>query len=248
MITIGSLFSGIGGFELGLERAIPNSKTIWQVEQDSFCQKILKKHWPNAKLYNDVKEVGAHNLEAPDIICGGFPCTDLSVCSRTRKGIHDGKESSLWFEMWRIISELRSKIIILENVPGIFTMGIREVLGGLATIGYNAEWQIVSARKEGRAPQIRRRVFIVAYPQRTQTRAKDPIQAGRVPFILSDTRKRRETTYWEKIQNPPGLCKLAYGIPNRMDRLRALGNAMVPQCSEWVGKQILNSGLLNDLF
>mgnify|MGYP001171117154 CR=1 FL=1 len=81
MYKIGSLFSGIGGFELGLERAIP-SETIWQVEQDKFCQSILKKHWPNAKIYDDVRNITKDNVEVPDIICGGFPCQDISVAGK----------------------------------------------------------------------------------------------------------------------------------------------------------------------
>ena len=108
MIRIGSLFAGIGGFELGLERAISGSETIWQVEREPFCQKVLKKHWPNATIYDDVRTVGSHNLESVDILCGGFPCQDISTAGKG-KGL-EGEKSGLWFEMLRIISELRPRV------------------------------------------------------------------------------------------------------------------------------------------
>ena len=120
MYKIGSLFSGIGGFELGLERAIP-AETIWQVEQDKFCQRILKKHWPKAKIYNDVRNITKDNVEPVDILCGGFPCQDISIAGKT-KGLK-GEKSGLWWEMWRIISELRPRIAVLENVANILRLG-----------------------------------------------------------------------------------------------------------------------------
>jgi len=95
MIKIGSLFAGIGGFELGLERAIPGAETIWQVEQNKYCQSILKKHWPNATIYDDVRNITQHNVEAVDILCGGFPCQDISTAGKGR-GLH-GKKSGLWW-------------------------------------------------------------------------------------------------------------------------------------------------------
>ena len=127
MLKLGSLFSGIGGFELGLERAIPNLETVWQVEQDKFCQKILHKHWPNALIYDDVCTVGKHNLEPVDIICGGFPCQDISTAGK-QGGIH-AERSGLWWEMHRIIGDLRPRVAVLENVPNLITLGMPEVLG-----------------------------------------------------------------------------------------------------------------------
>ena len=165
MIKIGSCFSGIGGFELGLERAIPGAKTAWQIEQNKFCQKVLAKHWPNAVIYDDIKTVNTAELEKVDLLCGGFPCQDLSYAGN-RKGLHDGKKSSLWFDMLKIISDIRPRVVCLENVPGIFTLGIGTVLGGLAKIGYNAEWQIIQASDFG-APHRRKRWFAIAYPLRS---------------------------------------------------------------------------------
>ena len=344
MYKIGSLFSGIGGFELGLERAIP-SETIWQVEQDKFCQSILKKHWPNAKIYDDVRNITKENVEVPDIICGGFPCQDLSVAGK-QGGIR-GEKSGLWWEMWRIISELsegqKKPIVVLENVSNIIRLGGREVLGSLAQIGYNAEWTTIRASDFG-APHRRERWFCVAYPknlprletnkktmpvgsggetrknisfsdrginatypdsvrpqkQSTQSEPtqwktpKMPKHGNRSNVYATDTnrdsepsRPKHETplertssnskrerikkqsidtitmekrhftkrtsskngrvhskNYWEQNAPESPLCNVDDGISQRVARLKALGNAIVPQCSEWIGKQIWESGIL----
>jgi len=160
MLTIGSLFSGIGGLELGLERA-GLGPVKWQVEIDDYAIKVLKKHWPDVKRYRDVKEVGKHNLEPVDLICGGFPCQDVSVAGK-RAGIKEGTRSGLWFEMHRIIGELRPRYALIENVPGLVsTGGLESVLCDLAEIGYDAEWMYLSATEVG-APHLRKRIFILA--------------------------------------------------------------------------------------
>ena len=170
MITIGSLFSGIGGFELGLERAIPNSKTIWQVEQNKYCQGILKKHWPEAIIHNDIREVNHENVHPVNIICGGFPCQGVS-CAGQGKGIEGDKRSGLWGEMYRLIDELRPRVAVMENVPALLWKGrgMHVVMSNLAQIGYNAEWTVISARQFG-APHLRKRIFIVAYPMQIRPR------------------------------------------------------------------------------
>ena len=122
MITIGSLFSGIGGFELGLERAIPNSKTIWQCEQNKFAKQVLNKHWPDVPIYDDIKEIKHGTIDLVDIICGGFPCQDISQAGKG-KGIANGERSGLWFEMLRIINMVRPRIAIAENVTAITQKG-----------------------------------------------------------------------------------------------------------------------------
>ena len=308
MIKIGSLSSGIGGFELGLERAIPGSHTVWQVEQDKFCRRVLRRHWPASKLYDDVVGVVGNNLEKVDIICGGFPCQDLSFAGK-RKGL-DGDKSGLWWEMWRIVSELRPRVVCVENVAGLFTLGIREVLGSLAEIGYDAEWQVISAAQCG-APHLRRRVFIVAYPSQGQSRQDQSVSTGRLSFDaqnnevasnsngngcgqarngrvspINDLSQRRKEIqqgrssqstntnktftpgirqsvrveekrskfdntfyktgfeYWQTTQAPSPICRVDDGIPNRLAKLRALGNSIVPQCTEWIGRRIMEAGLL----
>ena len=241
MMKLGSLFSGIGGFELGLERAIPGLETIWQVEQEKFCQRVLKKHWPNAEIFDDVKTVGKHNLKPVDILCGGFPCQDISIAGK-KGGIY-AKKSGLWWEMHRIISELQPRIAVMENVPNLLTLGMPEVLGSLAEIGYDAEWCIVSASQFG-APHLRKRIFIVAYSRSTRcqgNRKQKRLQKSQTRkesvTMFSNTRDSR-STYWEKTETPSTICYLDDGIPNRLARLRSLGNAIVPECSEFIGQQI----------
>tara|TARA_R110000824_G_scaffold395256_2_gene595761 strand:- start:774 stop:1505 length:732 start_codon:yes stop_codon:yes gene_type:complete len=240
-IKIGSLFSGIGSLELGLERSIPNSETVWQVEQDKFCQSILAKHWPDAQLYNDVCDVGVHNLEPVDLICGGFPCQDIAICGK-QGGIY-GERSGLWWEMQRIISELRPRVVVVENVPNLYVLGMREVLGSMAEIGYDAEWTTISAAQCG-APHKRNRVWIVAYP----TGQRLPRQRQCQPPINSKTYENWETSQFihaVQIGAVPYMCRDHNGATNRVDKLKALGNSIVPQCSEWIGQQIINAKLLD---
>lgn len=276
-VKIGSLFAGIGGFELGLERSIKDSETIWQVEQDPFCQRILKKHWPNAKIYNDVRTVGAHNLAPIDLLCGGFPCQDISLAGKQR-GIY-GKKSGLWFEMLRLINELRPRVVVMENVAAITFHGGAEVIASLAAIGYDAEWLVISARNFG-APHLRKRWFCVAYPYGIRP---GKTQHGRLASQISlqsevfERRQKNEFTnpdsshckrnkpaegpqakrfmdyfeassFWRSGYSGPKILRVAYGVSSRMDRnrLKALGNAIVPQCSEFIGKYINESGILNN--
>jgi len=161
-VKIGSLFSGVGGLELGLEAAIPGARTVWQVEQAAYTRSVLAKHWPNARRYRYVQTVAAHpdQLEPVDIICGGFPCTDISVAGKGA-GL-DGKSSSLWWPMLRIIHHVRPSFVVVENVSALRRRGLREVLGGLAVCGYDAEWSLLSASDVG-APHLRKRLFIIAW-------------------------------------------------------------------------------------
>jgi len=162
MLTFGSLFAGIGGFDLGFERAGMTCK--WQVEIDDYCQRVLEKHWPNVARYEDVRECGAENLEPVDLICGGFPCQDLSVAGK-RRGIH-GEQSGLFFEFVRLACELRPAWLVIENVPGLLSsndgrdMGI--VIGTLEDAGYMGAWRVLDSQWFGVA-QRRRRLFIVCH-------------------------------------------------------------------------------------
>lgn len=156
----GSLFSGIGGIDLGFEMA--DIKTSWTCEIDDWANELLQKRFPNAKHYRDVQKIGKDNLESVDIISGGFPCQDISVAGKGA-GL-DGKRSGLWFEMWRIISELQPRWVLIENVANLLNKGGIRVLQDLAEIGYDAEWQIISARDVG-ARHLRKRLWIIAYRQ-----------------------------------------------------------------------------------
>lgn len=245
MMTIGSLFSGIGGLELGLERAL-GAETIWQVEQDDYCRRVLAKHWPAAdRSITDVCEAGAGNLIKPDLICGGFPCQGISVAG-LRRGLED-ERSKLWWEFYRILGELRPSIVVLENVPAIVAAGIAGVvIGKLSEIGYDCEWQIISAKQMG-APHIRRRWFCIGYLSDSER------------FQLWDEPRRSRWEDWsdsdESSNHGKAEClagrtsgdawpsqsrvfRVAHGVSNRMDRLRALGNAVVPACSYEVGLRI----------
>lgn len=266
-VKIGSLFAGIGGFELGIERAIPNSETIWQVEQNPFCQSILSKHWTKAKIYNDVRDITINNVEPVDVLLGGFPCQDISLAGK-QLGVNDGKKSSLWWDMWRIIGELRPRVVIMENVANIIRLGGADVIGSLAQIGYDCEWTVISAQQFG-APHLRERWFCVAYSNSSndRNRTKIPIsmeERGSDEYGISDRSQSVSTLWnnkspsdWRGVGCQSAICRVDDGLSTGMDRskhnkirqerLKALGNAIVPQCSQWVGEQVLKSGLLDDL-
>ena len=161
-MRIGSLFSGIGGLELGLEAAISGAYTVWQVEQADYPRAVLARHWPNATRYRYVQTVAAEpdSVESVDLICGGFPCTDISVAG-LGAGI-DGDASGLFWTMLYIINAKRPKFVVLENVAALRKRGLSAVLGGLAAIGYDAEWSTLSAADVG-APHLRRRLFLIGW-------------------------------------------------------------------------------------
>ena len=159
-LTVGSLFSGIGGFDLGLERA--GVRPLWMCEIDRACQGVLRRHWPGVPIYDDVTRLSTDNLVRPDVLCGGFPCQDVSVAGR-RAGLV-GERSGLWYEFLRVIESLRPRWVVIENVPGLLSSnGGRDfavVLRGLVECGYGVTWRVLDAQYFGVA-QRRRRVFIV---------------------------------------------------------------------------------------
>lgn len=156
--TIGSLFSGIGGLELGLERAL-GARVAWQVEIDPFCRRVLTKHWPDVPKHEDVRSVSSANLPRVDLICGGFPCQDISVAGKG-EGLK-GARSGLFYEYMRIVRDLRPSVIVMENVSALRSRGFEEVARELATCGYDAEWDCIPASAVG-APHRRDRIFVVA--------------------------------------------------------------------------------------
>ena len=160
-LTVGSLFSGIGGFDLGLERA--GHRVLWQVEVDKRCRQVLRRHWPDVDLYEDVRDVGRTNLTPVDLICGGFPCQDLSVAGR-RAGL-DGARSGLWFEFHRIVHGLRPTWVLVENVPGLRSSDeggdLALIIRGLAELGYVGAWRSPDSQYFGLA-QRRERIYLLA--------------------------------------------------------------------------------------
>ena len=159
-LTIGSLFSGIGGLELGLERA--GMKVLWQSEIDDDARAVLKQHWPDTHCYEDVRDV--KSAKSIDVICGGFPCQDYSDAGR-RSGLA-GDRGALWWEMHRVIAECRPTWVIAENVPGIITSrggrDFLEIVRSLVQLGYGVTWATLDSQYFG-VPQRRRRLFIVGH-------------------------------------------------------------------------------------
>lgn len=154
-LTVGSLFSGIGGFDLGLERA--GMKVIWQLEKDPFCLEILKKHWPDVKKYKDIREVDLNELEPVDVLCGGPPCQPFSVAGK-RKG--KGDDRYLWPEMFQVIKTLRPRWVIVENVTGIVNMALEDICTDLETEDYEVQAFIIPACSVN-APHRRDRIWII---------------------------------------------------------------------------------------
>lgn len=283
------LFSGIGGFSLGLERA--GHKTVAFCEFDKKAQLVLKKHWPNLPIYDDVRTLTKetlHNdgIKQIDIICGGFPCQDISLAGKGA-GLA-GERSGLWFEFHRLIKEIQPQYAIIENVAALRSRGLDQVLRSLAEIGYDAEWHCIPASAVG-APHRRDRVWIVANTNRyantaainrshfaesgkaisnwkddlptwNATRAGDVIGGNSLHgHSISDdaTNTVREGLegQWtltsrisEELENArnsrwwavePNVCRVAHGVSGRVDRLKQLGNAVVPQIPELIGRALL---------
>lgn len=265
MLTIGSLFSEIGGLELGLEMA-GVGHTVWQVEIDQWCRRVLAKHWPNAERYEDVREVGAHCLQRVDVLCGGFPCQNVSSAGK-REGLA-GARSGLWFEYLRIVSELHPRFVVVENVASGTKLWLPTVREGLEGLGYRVRAFALSAADVG-APHLRRRVFVVADADGAELRDEPGRSGGArrqganvAPDDGSTWRAHGHadgegepalaehgemagvcsvasgTSAWA---SPPEFCPLDDGVSTRLvgRRLKALGNAVVPQCSEVIGRILL---------
>jgi len=297
------LFSGIGGFSLGLERA--GFTTVAFCEIDPYCRRVLAKHWPEVPIYDDVRTVSADRLRADgiavDVICGGFPCQDISVAGKGA-GLA-GERSGLWREYARIIGELRPRFVIVENVAALLYRGLDDVLGDLAALGYDTEWHCIPASAVG-APHRRDRVWIVAdasLGRCSEPEKRQVEQSGRAKAIGASDVAYTEGNRWpecgawnirwgdiaeRRINEPagtsasggasvvadangaqregmrgpigirqeyadagrsgwwevePDVGRVADGVPCRVDRLRALGNAVVPQIPELIGRAILQS-------
>src|SRR5437588_4892053 len=188
MLIVGSLFSGIGGLDLGLGRA--GMSVAWQVENDPFCAAVLEKHWPGVKRYGDIREIRWEEVESVDLVCGGFPCQPVSLAGR-RLGTTDDRW--LWPEFARCVRTVRPRYVLVENVPGLLVRGMGDVLGDLAACGYDAEWDCLPAAAVG-APHLRYRVFIVAYPAGTQRDAGTEISGE----LLGDDADGQEPDYADR--------------------------------------------------
>lgn len=312
------LFSGIGGFSLGLERA--GMRTVAFCEIDPFCRRVLKKHWPHVPCYEDVRTLTADRLRAdgiaPDVICGGFPCQDITTAGR-QAGI-EAARSGLWSDLCRIIGEVGPRYAVVENVSNLLAgpgeqpgAWFGAVLRDLATVGYDAEWHSIRAADVG-APHLRDRIWIIAEPQHPYTdfagshrtalhehgshefQNEQICLAGPICEDVADAtgerrrearedseRRSKRTASRSEILGYPGearrsnlqgntastersrfgaairagfasrggdcwsiepdVGRVADGVPARVDRLRSLGNAVVPQIPEIIGRAIMNA-------
>jgi DNA (cytosine-5)-methyltransferase 1 len=289
MLRVLDLFSGIGGFSLGLERT-GGFQTVAFCEIEPFCRSVLAKHWPGVPIYEDVKILTTERLGSDgitvDVICGGFPCQDISVAGKGA-GL-DGERSGLWFEFHRLIKEIKPQYAIIENVSALRSRGLDAVLRSLAEIGYDAVWHCIPASAVG-APHQRDRIWIVAYAasggwregcvrdernngqsfgerrsiistQSSETSAlvadSECVECGKRHQFAEKQRWSNETQQirlggsgiigtnpdiakWWEVE--PDVGRVAHGVSNRAHRLRALGNAVVPQIPEIIGRAILDA-------
>jgi DNA (cytosine-5)-methyltransferase 1 len=235
------LFSGIGGFSLAARNVGWVTSAFCEI--DPYCRQVLKKHWPDVPIYEDVRDVTAERLESDGItariISGGFPCQDISYAGKGA-GI-EGERSGLWKEYARIIGELRPEYAIMENVAALLSRGMGVVLGDLAEIGYDAEWHCIPASALG-APHRRDRVWIIAYPD-TQgvsrlVKADDISQVGswgwRSKKNLCDVDWVGRSADWPK----PLVRRVDDGLPDRVDRIKGLGNSICPAIPEIIFRAI----------
>lgn len=225
-----------GGIELGLEWT-GGFKTVWQVENDPYAQKVLMRHWPDVGRWDDVRTFPPAPAEdwRCDVICGGFPCQDISNAGK-RAGI-DGERSGLWREYIRVVRAIRPRFIIVENVAALLNGGIARVLGDLAESGYDAEWSMFSACSMG-APHTRERLFIVSYPNGLlRSMWVGPDRHKRERIQPRDT-SAMQGDWMATVTRNAGSVN---GIPNWSHRCKCLGNAVVPQVAQWIGERILEA-------
>jgi DNA (cytosine-5)-methyltransferase 1 len=240
-MTFGSLFAGIGGMDLGLERA--GMECRWQVEINPFCQKVLMKRWPEVQKYGDITKLNGEQLGVVDCIAGGFPCQDISFAGKGA-GL-SGSRSGLWTEMRRLVCVLRPRFVIVENVSALLERGLGRVLGDLAESGYDAEWDCLPASPFG-AYYERDRLFIVAHDKGINGTAwrvleacrarRSQLQLGRLYRMAVASAAEQENS---RLENEPRVDRMVYGVPCGVDRVKGLGNAVDPRVAEWIGRRIM---------
>jgi DNA (cytosine-5)-methyltransferase 1 len=252
-MKVGSLFSGIGGLDLGLERA--GMTVAWQSEIDPYACRVLAKHWPNVPNLGDITTIDWSNVEPVDVICGGYPCQPFSSAG-VRRGEADPRH--LWPHFAEALRVVRPRFAVLENVPGHLSLGFGRVLGDLADLGFDAEWDCIPAAAVG-APHLRYRVFVVAHANEirrdrgagafgpcwwAELTDRCPVGDTNISSTNSHTPPggswgtASESGWWAA---EPNVGRVAYGVPSRVDRLRALGNAVVPQVAEYVGRRLMEA-------
>ena len=237
------LFSGIGGFALAAKRTWKdNLNIVGFCEIEPYAQKVLNKNFPGVPVYTDIKELDGNKFKNIDLITGGFPCQDISIAGYG--GGIAGKRSGLWSEMFRIISEIRPRFALIENVSAITFRGGTRVISDLAEIGYDTEWQTISAAYVG-ALHRRNRMWFVSYPSDSRSeyskhgKGKENIEQSEM------VRERKGSVFSNKGDFREEICSTEFvrksnGIPHRMDRIKGLGNAIVPQVAEIIMERMKN--------
>ena len=261
------LFSGIGGFSLGLEGA--GMETVAFCEKDSFCRKVLAQHWPNVPIHKDIRDLDGQSFRGTvDVVCGGFPCQPFSVA-----GLRQGKDDDrhLWPEMLRVVRECQPRWVIGENVSGFIRMALDDVCADLEREGYEVRTFVLPACAVD-ARHRRDRVWIVAHSD--ELRLEEHGHCEPTPFVQAGQRprsvahpynqglQRREESRDARGQGPTAdqqssrlgefssggdwpvepdpLRRMAHGVPNRVDRIKALGNSVVPRLVEVIGKIVVS--------
>ena len=225
-MRVGSLFSGIGGLDLGLERA--GMTVVWQSEIDPYACRVLAKHWPDVPNLGDVTTIDWRTVEPVDLICGGFPCQDISTAHTANGGGMGlrGQKSGLWRHYLAAVDALRPAHVLVENVAR-WQAWVPEVRADLAGLGYASLPVVLHAGSFG-APHRRARCFLVAHADNQSEPARTiHEEVGRMQGLPI------RSGYWGLSE--PSHLRVDDGSPHRMDRLRACGNAVVPQLTEWIG-------------
>lgn len=230
----------------------------WQVEINPFAREVLAKRHPQADRFEDVTECCGSPLRRSradtrcaecgrrdflprvDVIAGGFPCQDVSV-SGSGAGL-DGERSGLWVHMHRLVDELRPRVVLVENVAALAARGLGRVLGDLAAIGFDAEWSDLFACEMG-CTHPRRRLFIVAYAdgQYGRERLRDRIARAFRPLQTVDDFASARARHLARLADPSALYRGADGVPDRLERNRGIGNAVCPDCAEWIGRRVIEA-------
>jgi len=257
---------------------------VWQVEIDDYATRVLEKHWPRVKRWGDIKTFPPDDGQdwRVDVICGGFPCQDLSKCG-SGEGLR-GSRSGLFYDAVRVVRLLRPRYVLLENVATLLNRGLCDVLGALAAVGYDSEWHCLQAANFG-APHIRDRIFVVGSrtgglsdadrlrlpvsgeqrgrelpqsngrycswgenspnPKRERLpSAGEPVESlGPTPIIGGKTDSTVTDCFWDV---EPRVGRVAYGVPSRVDRLKCLGNAVVPQIATMIGREIVRNSNMEE--
>lgn len=230
ILTHGSLFSGIGGFDLAAKWS--GIETVWNCEILPQSRKILKKISPYATQYEDIKTCTPRYA---DIISGGFPCQDISINGRMQ-GINPGTRSGLWFEFYRIISNVRPRYVVVENVPNLLNIGMARVLADLSACGYNAEWQVLSCKQFG-LPHERERLFLVAYTNKERRQERWICGHKQIKKIFGDPPKEYSGyNYAKRFYALPDaeFTRTDVRVPNFTYRIGALGNTVSPIVAKYV--------------